>query len=156
MPSKSNIDQYRKEPFEGFYEIAFKYLQSYHLIKAYNTDGQLFGGARKSFAGIFPSYSKNHTTFAKGHKVNWNIYNVTASEFFYITKDKKTELLSFLFHLRNAIAHGTICYDGTSFEIIDYPYNRSTGKMSKTKSAHCRVQALNLKSFFEQLICLLP
>lgn len=70
-------------------------------------------------------------------------YNDT---FYFMVKDKKTEMLSFIGHLRNAIAHGNIQFDNQYIIIKDYQRNR-TGYVQKTPSAYCRITKNDLLKF---------
>ena len=70
-------------------------------------------------------------------------------EYFFMTKSKKTEMLSFINHLRNAIAHGEVKTTGDYIEIKDYVFGGE--KINKTPSAICRVSNEHLEYFFQEL-----
>lgn len=144
------------EPFTNFFENCFKLLLAYPQIKLITVDNRLMGSQKKDYMSFFfPNWKSVHKILDKDNqnerKKQLENYSNEEKEFFYITKTKKTELLSFIHHLRNAIAHGEIKVEDSFVEIKDYFYKKEDLKIDKTPSAICRISCTNLQKFMSEL-----
>ena len=158
--AKSLIANVPNEPFTNFYENCFKLLLAYPQIKLISTDNGLMGSKKKDYMScFFPNWKNLHIILDKENQNNRKkqLQNITNKEedFFYITKTKKTELLSFIHHLRNAIAHGEIKVQNSFVEIKDYFYSKEDMKIENTPSAICRISCMNLQKFMSELVSVL-
>ena len=146
IPASSIQDWY-----EPFIKLLFKYPQIHNV----RTDQLLGLSSKTDLPAAFPNWDAQMVQLKqKDDKKRKNELKGIANyvdEFFFISKDKATYLLSFLHHLRNAIAHGTVSFVAPYVEIKDYPYNPQTKRLSNTANAYCRIRVDNLKKFFKIL-----
>ena len=153
----SSVINVSHEPFPCFYENCFKLLLAYPHIKTITTDNKLMGSTRRDYIDYYFKNWKTHHLIldSKCTKIRQKQLKGIQSEvdeYFYITKSKKTDLLSFIHHLRNAIAHGETNVDNSFIEIKDYFYNKYENKIMLTPSAMCKISNANLQLFMSELV----
>lgn len=76
------------------------------------------------YSGFWKRIPKNLIVPEKAEKMPKSKDIPTKGDVIVMTKSKKTKLLSFINHLRNAFAHGTIVTDGSFVIFSDYNKNR--------------------------------
>lgn len=155
--AKSLTANVPSEPFPHFYENCFKLLLAYPQVKLKTTDNMLMGSEKRDYiTWFFPKWKQIHVTLDKDNtkkrKEQLKNYPHESKECFFMTRIKRTDLLSFIHHLRNAIAHGEITAKNNYIEIKDYFYNKYENKLYKTPSAMCRISCENLQKFMSEII----
>lgn len=103
--------------------IFYKFLCQYESIKSINRDKLLnthYPNCSYQFKKLIPRQSLIIKSAAELQTVKLTINNA-----FYFTNNS-TKLLSFLRHLRNAIAHGNITKKNKQYIIKDYSHSQPT------------------------------
>lgn len=132
-----------------------RFLFKYPHYKTLKSDISLGLSKKKYLQYSFPNWSHLYfklTADSKENKKQLQKIPNLDSEFFFMTIEKNTELLSFIYHLRNAIAHGNVRFENTFIEIRDYAFNMKTGRLSNNINAYCRMTPQHLLTFFKELI----
>ncbi len=139
---------------EPFNDVMIRLLLAYPHIKCLKTDIALNVGTNYMSAS-FSCWSKNKKILdvkQKKRKGQLKLLSQYSETFYFFVKDKKTEMLSFIGHLRNAIAHGNIQFENQYIIIRDYQKNKKTGFLLKTPSAFCRIKKNELLNFITNIV----
>lgn len=140
-----------KDWCESFMEFIIKN----QYFKTVKSDISLNLSTKNYLQKVFPNWKKQYYKLdSKQYKRKKQLKEIANydDEFFFMTKSKETELLSFISHVRNAIAHGNIIFNGPYVELRDYGYNHQTRRFSKTVVAFFKIRGGHLKNFFSELI----
>lgn len=149
-----------ENPLQDWYKLFVELLFKYSSIMQLRSDSQLGPLAKKAINDVFPNWDKCKCimdSIAKQRKTQLKEISNFNSEFYFMTKEKGTELLSLIYHLRNAIAHGNVAFDNSYVVIKDYVYNHETKRFNKTPTAYLKIKGENLKRFIQiilsQVVC---
>ena len=141
-------------PLRDLYKPFVEFLILYPYIKNYRTNIQL-GLAKEKIKYIFPNWDKVCKIMTgKRKSVSKKIRDAKeiVNEVYCFTKDKDSLLLSFTYHIRNAIAHGEIKCDENYVVLKDNFFNKQTGKLSKCNNAYIRIEKQRLLMFLNFII----
>lgn len=140
-----------KDWCEPFVKFIFKN----QYFKTVKSDVSLNLSTKNYLHNVFPNWKKQYYKLDdKQNKRKIQLKQIANydDEFFFMTKSKETELLSFISHVRNAIAHGNVIFNGQYVELRDYGYNPQTRRFSKTVVAFLKIRGEHLRNFFSELI----
>ena len=153
-PNLQNV-QVPSSPLQEWYEPFTEFIFKYQYFKTVKSDITLNLSEKNYLQKVFPNWRKQYYQLdIKQHKRKKQLKDIDnyVDEFFFMTKVKGTELLSFISHVRNAIAHGNVNFNGLYVEIRSYGYNPQTHRFSKTVVAYCKIKKDHFKDFFKELI----
>lgn len=142
------------EAWKSLSEPLFVFLLKYPYISTLKTDVSLLGPLDRTLSSQYGFLKNTLLLDEQKSKRRGELSKVSsmAGEFAFYTKKKKTILLSILYHLRNAFAHGLIEDQSPYILLRDYPFNKQTGRISYScPNAYIKIKVSDLCNFLNQI-----